>query len=169
MFYGHLRFPARDAATRRHSRAQGALRCRLSPAEARENQGIRLEDLPAKISRGWYLTGTWAVTGEKKDGGIEPRRPFFSQGLGAIELAARYEQLRFGSSKHVGAPFSNRRASNILGNSDRAWTIGVNWYLNHYAKIQVNGIQETIEDARRSPISGRNLFRMGVIRLQFSM
>jgi len=138
-------------------------------SEARENQSISGGDLPAKISRGWYLTGTWVVTGEKKQGGIKPRRPFLDGGFGAVEVAGRYEQLRFGSAEHIGRPFNNPRSSNILPNSDRVWTLGVNWYLNHYAKIQVNGIQETIEDVNRSPIPGQSVFRMGIVRLQFSM
>src|SRR3970282_512928 len=96
----------------------------------RENQSIREADLPALIARGWYLTATWAITGEKKADGIEPRRPLFAGGVGAIELAGRYEQLRFNSSEHTATPSRNPRASNILGNSDRIWTVGVNWHPN---------------------------------------
>lgn len=62
------------------------------------------------ISRGWYLGGAWVVTGEKKAGGIEPRKDFLSgHGIGAVELAARHEQLRFGSSEHPGRPPAARR------------------------------------------------------------
>ena len=137
-------------------------------SEAREGQGVRADNLPEKISRGWYLTGTWAVTGESKENGVEPRRNFLTEGFGAIELAARYEQMRFGSSA-PGLGFSSPRAPKLMGNSDRVWTVGVNWYLNRFSKIQFNGIQETIEDARRSPIAGRERFRTGIIRFQFSM
>jgi phosphate-selective porin OprO/OprP len=110
------------------------------------------------------------ITGEKKANGIEPRRPsFVAGGMGAIELAARYEQLRFGSSEHIGAPSRTPRASNILANSDRVWTAGVNWYLNNFVKIQVNGIHDRLEDLQRSPISGRADYWMGLLRLQFVM
>ena len=138
-------------------------------SEPRHSQSIRGNDLPAKISRGWYVTAAWTITGESTDGGVEPRRPFPSKGPGAIQIATRYEQLRFGSAEHFGTPFSSPRASNIRANSDRAWTTGINWYLNHFTKVQVNGIHETIEDLDRSPIPGRNEYWMGMLRLQFSM
>ncbi len=138
-------------------------------SEARDRQSIREADLPEKISRGWYVTGTWVITGEMKEGGVEPRRPFLSGGLGAIELAGRYEQLRFGSSEHIVLPSASPRAPNIMGNSDRAWTIGTNWYLNRYARIQANGIRETIEDLQRVPVLNHDRFWTGILRLQFSM
>jgi phosphate-selective porin OprO/OprP len=138
-------------------------------SEERKGQSIRGGDLPDKISRGWYLTGTWVLTGEKKQGGVEPRHPFLTEGFGAIEVAGRYEQLRLGSAEHLGNPSAGPRSSNLSANSDRVWTIGLNWYLNHYAKIQVNGIREKIEDVNRSPIPGQSVFKMVFVRLQFSM
>lgn len=138
-------------------------------SEERHHQSIRETDLPAKISRGWYVAAAWTITGESTDGGVEPRRPFPSSGIGAIQIATRYEQLRFGSAEHRGIPFSSPRAANILASSDRAWTTGINWYLNRFTKVQVNGIHETIEDLDRSPIPGRDKYWMGILRLQFSM
>jgi phosphate-selective porin OprO and OprP len=138
-------------------------------SEARDRQSIRETDLPAKISRGWYVTAAWTVTGEPTEGGIEPRRPFPLKGGGAIQIQGRYEQLRFGGAEHAGVPFASPRAPNILGNSDRAWTAGISWYVNHFTKVQVNGIHETIEDVERSPIPGRDKYWMGIMRLQFSM
>jgi phosphate-selective porin OprO and OprP len=138
-------------------------------SEARQGQSIRGADLPAKISRSWYGSATWTITGESTAGGVEPRRPFPSTGIGAIQIAMRYEQLRFGSAEHTGIPFSSPRAANILGNTDRAWTTGINWYLNHFVKVQVNGIHETIEDPERSPIPGRDKYWMGILRLQLAM
>ena len=81
----------------------------------------------------------------------------------------RYETLRFGSSEHPGPPFRNPRAANIFDNSDRVWTLGGNWYLNRWAKIQGNAIRERIEDLERSPIVGRNVFWSGVLRLQLAL
>ncbi|PYS55060.1 MAG: hypothetical protein DMG13_05700 [Acidobacteria bacterium] len=139
-------------------------------SDQRANQSIRATDLPLLIARGWYVTGTWAITGEKKADGIEPRHSLFVDGgAGAIELAARYEQLRFGSSQHIGLPSRSPRASNILGNSDRVWTLGVNWYANRFVKIQVNGVHDKIEDIQRSPIPDRPNYWMGILRLQFVM
>ena len=140
--------------------------------DERRGQGLLGEDLPHLISRGWYLSGTWALTGEKKDNGIQPRKDFIlERGIGAVELAARYEQIRFGSSEHPGRPFRHERAANILGNSNRVWTFGVNWYLNRYVKIQGNAIREKLEDTQgdRSPISGRDRFWTWLCRMQFVM
>ncbi|MBI2149401.1 MAG: hypothetical protein HYU27_02195 [Acidobacteria bacterium] len=137
--------------------------------DQRENQSIRETDLPELIARGWYLTGTWAITGEPKADGVEPRRPLFAGGMGAIELTGRYEQLRFNSSQHTALPSRNPRAANILANSDRIWTVGVNWYPNRFTKVQVNGVHDKIKDLQRSPILDRENYWMGILRLQFVM
>ena len=135
----------------------------------RDEQGLGDADLPRYIGRGWYVTGTVLLTGENKSGGIQPRHELFRGGVGAIELAARYEALRFGSSEHLDEPFANPRASNLLGNSDRVLTVGVNWYLNRWVKLQINGIRERIEDPERAPVIGRDEYWSRVVRLQFVM
>jgi phosphate-selective porin len=138
--------------------------------DQRLGQSIRAADLPNLIYRGWYVSGTWLVTGENKSEGVEPKKAFLQKGgIGAVELAARYDVLRFGSSEHTGVPSRSPRAANILGNSDRAWTIGLNWYLNRWIKIQVNGIREKIEDLQRSPILGQDRYWVRLCRLQFVM
>jgi len=137
--------------------------------EAREGQGIYLEDLPKKLSRGWYASVTWVVTGEKKEGGVTPRKDFLKGGPGAIELAARFEQIRFGTAKHIGDEFRSPRSPNFRAQSDRSWTIGVNWYTNRYVKIQADAVNEQIEDLTRSPIPGTKGFWLGILRLQFVM
>jgi phosphate-selective porin OprO/OprP len=137
--------------------------------EQRNEQSIRATDLPAKVSRGWYVTGAWVLTGEPSEGGVKPRHPFPKSGIGAVEIATRLEQIRFGSAEHVGTALSGPRSSNIFGNSDRAWTAGINWYMDRFIKIQLNGIHETVEDVNRSPITGRSNYWMGMLRLQVSL
>ena len=138
--------------------------------DERRGQGLRTEDLPNLISRGWYVSGSWAITGEPKADNIEPRKPFLQNwGMGALEVAARIEQLRFGSSEHNGRASRSPRAANILGNSDRAWTVGLNWYLNRWSKIQFNLVREKIEDIQRSPILGQDRYWTRLCRLQFVM
>jgi phosphate-selective porin OprO and OprP len=140
-------------------------------SEERLGQGIRGEDLPNLIERGWYLSGTWLVTGQKHDERDDPKRAFppFGRGLGAVELAGRWEAMRLGSAEHPGRPARTPRAANVLGNSVRAWTFGVNWYWNRYMKIQLNGIRETIEDVQRTPVPGENRFWTRLVRIQFVM
>ena len=137
--------------------------------DQRNDQGLGDVDLPDAVAQGWYLSGTWAVTGENKSGGgLEPTRPFPTKGWGAVELAARIEELRFGSRGTGGEPpFSNPRAANILTNRDRILTLGLNWYLNQFGRITVNGTRETLQDPARTPLLGRTRFWGAVVRLQF--
>ena len=87
--------------------------------------------------------------------------------MGAIELAARYERMGFGSASDLEPPFRHERAANLRETSDRIWTLGINWYVNRWTKIQGNVINERIEDTVRSPIPGRSRFSGRVCRIQF--
>ena len=136
--------------------------------DQRLGQGLRGEDLPDLIARGWYFTAGWVVTGEKTAGGVLPRRDFVrGHGIGAVQLAARYEQLRFGSSEHPGLPSRSSRAANIFSASERIATFGVNWYLNRFVKIQFNGIREVLEDSQKAPIPGEDTYWSKFVRIQF--
>jgi phosphate-selective porin OprO/OprP len=140
--------------------------------DERHGQSITGANLPDAIYRGWYLSGSWLLTGENKED-LKPRRPFraylVSKGIGAVEIAARYEQIRFGSSEHPGNPSRSLRAANVLANSNRVWTLGVTWYLNTWVKIQGNFIREKLEDPQRFPIPGVSTYWSQVVRLQFVM
>jgi len=175
--FGESFFPRADVNGRR-SRLGGELNWSPGPvsvqaeyarvSEQRRGQGIRLEDLPDVIARGWYVSGTWVVTGEKKAGGVEPRRPLLREGgFGAVELAFRQEALRFASRTNQGWPSSSPRASNLVSSSDRVQTFGVNWYLNRYVKVQGNFIRERVEALDRYPLSLVETYWSRVIRLQF--
>ena len=138
--------------------------------DQRNGQGVGDVDLPDVIAQGWYLGGTWALTGERKAGGIEPRHPIFQGGSGALELVARFDELRFSSDGTGGEPpFRNPRAANILPNRDRVVTLGGNWYLNRYGRILFNAVRETIQDSLRSPMPEKTRYWTGVLRLQFVM
>lgn len=138
-------------------------------SDERNGQGLGDVDLPDAVAQGWYVSGTWVLTGENKSGGsMDPSRPFPTKGLGAVELAARIEELRFASDGTNGEPpFSNPRAANILPNRDRILTLGINWYLNQFGRITVNGTRETLQDPARAPLLGRTRFWGAVLRLQF--
>jgi phosphate-selective porin OprO and OprP len=139
--------------------------------DQRNSQGLGDVDLPDAIAQGWYLTGTWVVTGENKSGGsVNPRRPFLTEGLGALEFAARIEELKFSSDGTAGEPpFANPRAANILPNRDRILTLGVNWYLNRFVRLTANGTREDLLDPARTPELGRTRFWGAVLRLQLVM
>jgi phosphate-selective porin OprO/OprP len=135
-------------------------------SDGRRAMGFAGEDLADIQTRSWYVAGTWTLTGERKRGRIEPRRDFVHGGLGAFEPALRVEGLRFDdATAATAAPLDSFAVS---GNTDRVTTVGLNWYLNHYVKIQWNFVRERIDDAGRSPapVSGGR-FNSHVLRLQF--
>jgi phosphate-selective porin len=139
-------------------------------SEERKQQGIRGEDLPDKISRGWYASGSCVVLGKIKANGKTPEKPLsFLHGFGALELSARYDVLTFFSEEGPGLASRSPRAPTILPNSERTWTIGPTWYLNRFVKIQINGQRERLADIERKPVLGKTLFSTGVVRLQLAM
>lgn len=135
--------------------------------EDRLGQAIDDSDLSDVVGTGWYVAGTWIVTGQDKDDAISMKRSLLHGGPGAIELAARVEALGFGSASTDGEAASNPRADHILGNRDRVWTAGVNWYAIPHVKVVANVIRESFSDAERTPKAGDTAFWSGVLRLQF--
>lgn len=137
-------------------------------SDDRLEQGIRGQDLPDARARSWYVSGTWVLTGEDKKRPLKAASPFAQGGIGAIELAIRYERMWFDStSEGQTAGLRNPRAETIFPSGDRALTLGINWTLNRFTKIQVNGIRELVEDPQRSPVPNGAAFWSRVIRLQF--
>ena len=144
----------------------------LRVRDQRLEQSIRGLDLPDLSAQGWYLQGTWVVTGEQKDGGVRPRRNFLQDGgWGAVELALRQEYLGFRSRNPSGPGLTSTRAANLDSGGDRAWTFGVNWYVNRFVKIQFNAIRERVDEPRPASSGGhsRALFWTQVCRIQFAM
>lgn len=138
----------------------------IQTREDRIGQGLGDRDLSDVIGTGWYVSGTWIVTGQDKDDSISMRRSLTRGGPGAIELAVRYEELGFGSERKDGPAVRNPRADHILENWDRIWTLGVNWYPMSHVKVVANAIHEDFEDAARTPRPGSTTFWSGVARLQ---
>ena len=137
--------------------------------EQRKRQGLLDDDISDYVTTGWYVSGTWAVTGESKNDDIEPRKPLFQGGVGAVELAVRYERISFASALKQGTPVVTPRADPLLENAETVWTLGLTWYLNKWGKIAVNGIRESFRDLERTAIPGRPSDWAGVVRLQFAM
>jgi phosphate-selective porin OprO/OprP len=138
----------------------------MQTREDRRGQGLGDRDLSDVIGTGWYVYGTWIVTGQDKDDNISMRRSVIHGGPGAIELAVRYEELGFGSASDEGPAERNPRAEHLLENRDRIWTAGVNWYVMPHVKVVVNAIHESFEDAARTPLAGETSFWSGVGRFQ---
>jgi phosphate-selective porin len=136
----------------------------------RRGQSVEDTDLSPLRATGWYVSGTWAVTGERKAGGLnKPRRPFPRGGYGALEVAVRVERLTFDSLATDGIPSFSVRADVVEAASDSVTTIGGSWYLNQWIKIQLNALRETVTNPRRGePASGRRTWSY-ITRFQFTM
>ncbi len=138
----------------------------MQSREERDGQGNRDQDLSDFLSTGWYLSGTWILTGENKSDDIEPDHPLFAGGIGAIEIGARYDELGFESAKHAGPAFTNPRSDNLPLSKDRTWTFGVNWFTSKWVRVLVNGIREEFVNAVETPVNGTTVFWAAVARLQ---
>lgn len=137
----------------------------MQSREQRNQQSNRNADLSDFIGTAWYVTGSWFVTGEDKDNNIKPKHPFLKGGVGAIELAVRYDELGFASASKTGTAFTNPRAEHLVPNSDGVWTFGVNWTTSKWTRVQLNAIHEDFEDATRTPDSGLTSFWSSLVRL----
>ena len=133
----------------------------------RLKQSIANTDLTDARARSWYVSGTWVLTREDKVRPLKAAAPLARGGIGAVEVAARYERLWFDSVGGSDPPFRNSRAETIFGTGEHALTLGVNWTLNRFARIQVNGIREHVDDPERNPVPNGAAFWSRIIRLQF--
>lgn len=81
---------------------------------------------PNYDASGYYALASWVVTGESRPysggnvGNIRPEGAY-----GALELALRYSEIDLDDRP-------------IAGGRERDWTLGANWYINRYLKLQAN-------------------------------
>ena len=137
----------------------------------RRGESVEDTDLSPIVGDGWYVSGTYALTGERKADGLDkPNKPLLpGWGYGAIELAARVEKLRFHSGASGEQGSRSPRADVVLGNADQVTTFGVNWYVNRWIKIQANFIREKLDDPSLGPLPAKASFSSKAIRFQFSL
>lgn len=134
----------------------------------RLGESVEDTDLPPIVGEGWYVSGTVAVTGEKKSSVDRPKKPLLQGGFGAIEVGARIESLKFKSGSAGEQGSRSPRADTIVGNGDQVTTVGVNWYINRYVKVQANVIREKLDDPSQGPLPSQASFTTKAMRLQFS-
>ena len=123
--------------------------------DERRGQSVENGDLSPIVAQGWYVSGTSAIIGKRKR-------------YGSLELAARYETLSF-SSAASGEQSTSDRADTVLGNRERAMTLGVNWYVNRWVKVQANLIREDIKHPTMGPMPTRSAFWSRALRLQLAI
>jgi phosphate-selective porin len=129
------------------------------------SMGFHLDDLEPVEARAWYVAATWVVTGEKKNGRLEPEWRF-----GAVEVVGRIEELRFDQVAYPGTIFSFPTASALEANSDLVNTVGVNWHITRFFRVQYNLVLERIADPQRSPApTNGGRLTTGLLRVQLTI
>lgn len=123
-------------------------------ADERLGQSIDVIDLPPLVATGWYVSGVWKVL--KRD----------KSWRGGLELAARVEELSFGSAALDSRASLSPRADIVLGNRNTALTFGANWSLKTWIRIQANLIREESTRPAEGSTSGRP-FWSRALRFQF--
>ena len=126
----------------------------LETREQRKGQGPTLLDLPEVRGDGWSATATWLVTGEKKTRTIHARRSLF-HGPGAVEIAARYESLRFDDVENQGFEAAGSRAANVRPAGYHAFTSGLSWWPSPFLRLVGDVVVESYDDALRAPVPGK--------------
>ena len=136
--------------------------------DGREGQGLDNENLPDARSQAWYISGTWSLTGDTKSRPYKAKNDFLQGGIGGVEVAARYERLWFDSVDALSTGPASRtpRADTVTAAGDRVLTIGVNWTLNRFWKLQLDGIREHLENPLVNPVPGQDAFWSRVLRFQ---
>jgi phosphate-selective porin OprO/OprP len=118
-------------------------------SDQRLEQAVDGGDLAPLIAHGWYVSASY-------------RR-------GPVEAATRFEALSFGDTSGHPDASTSRRAEVVLGNSDRALTFGVNYYLNRWVKIQANLIREQLLDPSAGPLPNTPSFWSRALRIQVTL
>ncbi len=90
----------------------------------------------------WQTTFSYIVTGEDASyGGVKPKQAFNPNGAGwgAWELVARFSGMQLDEGTFTGTNSATRFA-NIATQAKEvsAWGLGVNWYLNNYARFALD-------------------------------
>src|SRR5262249_13195440 len=119
-------------------------------------------------NQAWEVAGSVVLTGEKNGySGIHPRNAFEpNKGFrhwGAIELTARYSQLKIDAAAFP--LFANPKTAAQQAHEE---AIGLNWYLNRYVKLVTDYEHTTFKMASRSvtPLHNENVL-MSRIQLAF--
>jgi phosphate-selective porin OprO and OprP len=137
-------------------------------SDERLDMGPSGEALPGVTASGWYVAGTYVLTGERKDGRVNPEHSLFGDGHGALELIARLERLSFATSSTPAAVVSPLVVPPVP-NADRVATVGLAWYLTRHLKITGSAVFESIRDPERSPVPGSGRVPTAVVQFQAAL
>ena len=127
----------------------------------------RRNSLTAVDFDGYYLQGSWVLTGESRrynvaSGSFQNSRPFVpvsfaARGIGAFELAARFSHVDLNDA--AGRAGVAALADAIRGGEQDIFTLGLNWYLNANFKLLLNYLDISVD--RLNPMGVGNLTPFG--------
>jgi phosphate-selective porin OprO/OprP len=143
----------------------------ITLTEERKGESVDNTDLSPYQVKGWYVSGSYAFTGERKSRGLDrPLRPLFQGGIGALEAAVRVERMTFGSVQ-TGIGSKSPRAGVLPSNTDRILSVSGNWYPNRWVKIQLTVSTEEFADPSivTKTLRPTPRFWSRVLRIQFSI
>ncbi|HLI66036.1 MAG TPA: porin [Caulobacteraceae bacterium] len=128
------------------------------------NVGRTDPGLASPTFHGWYVEGSWMITGERRAYNKQTAafdappvaHPFswIGGGTGAFELAARYSDMDLNFD--AGAPGTAPKADAIRGGEEQNWTVGLNWYPNSFLRFMLD--YQNVRIQRLSPCGGPNAF-----------
>ena len=151
-FFGYASNVAADGLHRRFSpqayfyRGRGGLLGEYVTSEqtVRVTSGANLGRRDHLEHKAWQVTGSWVLTGEDAGyrGVARPNHPFTldEAGWGAFEVVGRYGVLDIDDDAFPLFASASASASEV-----RAWTIGLNWYLNANLKLVTNYTQASFD------------------------
>lgn len=122
--------------------------------EERKRQSAIFTDLPEEVANGWAVSATWLVTGDEKERTIKPKKPLF-EGIGAIEIGARYEGLRYDDTENVGFEGAGNRARNMRPAGLKVFTGGVSWWPTLWMRVMGNVVVDRYIDELLAPETRR--------------
>ena len=114
---------------------------------------------------GYYFEGSWVVTGEARRYNVgnaafdapPVNHAFGKDGFGAVELTARYSDMDL--NYHAGAVGTAPAIDAIRGGESQVWAVGVNWYLNPYVRIALEGQDVRVLRLSPDPIANTGLYQ----------
>ena len=133
-------------------------------SDERLEQGFGSDDLPDARARAWYVSGTMVVTGERKNRPVEPRH-----WLGALEVAGRFERIRFAGVPGEDPPFRNPRAVTIFPVANAGCHGRPQLVREPMGQSSGERDPGTVDDVERSPVPDGAAFWSRIVRFQLAL
>ncbi len=146
----------------------GPLALSAEAVEVKEDLSGAGGDVQSTTS-GWYAAASWVLTGETKSfRGVKPAHPWIpakagDSGLGALQLALRYSDLRLDEDLIAGGMI----ATSAFPATVRTWDLGLNWYSTAHTKLMLHFLHTDFEES--IVVDGESRSSEDALLLQFQV